>query len=232
MFYTGAAFIFSQAKEIGNNSRSNIEHLAERYYGFDDLLVNGTIYRQQNILANGSPLYNSSNFTDTQIYIKGQLFENEELKYDIVSDQLVLAKQQQNKYKLQIVLNLSFVDSFYLENRLFVNLLNLKESTIPYRYFEKIYSGKHLLLRKYKKRFEDSYDIKNPHGKFSPQKKILFILNNGALTRVNTKSEFLSFYNTEKKKVRKYMRQNKLRIKKASNPELIKLMTFCNEFIE
>ncbi|RLD77537.1 MAG: hypothetical protein DRJ07_14545, partial [Bacteroidetes bacterium] len=131
-------------------------------------------------------------------------------------------------YKRQLVLNSTFVDSFYLGNHAFINLYNQNEIPHQFEYFEKIYTGKDLFLKKYRKKFITVYNNWYPDGKYSSQQYTYYIHYRGSLAKVNSKKAFLSFYDSYRKEIRKFMRKNKIKYKNATKEELIKLMTFCH----
>lgn len=209
--------------------KQTIASITEDKFGFDDLLINGVKYRAENIRANGNPFFEWERTLGEELFIKGQSYKNVNLFYDINLDQLILKKVQKNYFELEIVLNTSFIDSFYLANHLFVNLQCFSKKNENTGYYEKIYAGRNMLLKKYKKRFVDSFDNRNPFGKFSPMHFTLFIFTEDILVKVNSKKELLKFYSENKKQIRRFIRKNRTRYKKLSNPELIKLMNFCDE---
>lgn len=230
LYFAVSPFVYGQSKsQIVSFKKQTIASITEDKYGLDDLLINGVKYRAENIRANGSPFFEWEHALGAELFIKGQSYQNVDLFYDINLDQLILKKMQKNYFELEIVLNTSFIDSFYLANNLFINLKCFSEKSENTGYYEKIYAGKNMLLKKYKKRFVDSFDNRNPFGKFSPQNFTFFIFTEDMLVKVNSKKELLNFFVKNKKQIRRFIRKNRIKYKKSSNPELLKLMNYCDD---
>lgn len=206
-------------------TKEDLIQLADKKYGLDDLLVNGKRYQPVRINVNGTPDFEWDNSLGAKLFIKGQSFENIDLKYDIETDQLILINILEQGFERQIIMSTSLVDSFCLGNQLFINFAQLYPTSGEQGYYEKIFSGSSLLLKKHKKIYLRIYDSANK-GRFSPQKAILFMYSEGRLINVNSKMAFLNFFDDNKKEIRQYIRRNGFNYKKASNDELYKLMTF------
>ncbi len=199
----------------------------ERQLGLDDLLVNGKNYRPEKIGANGNPNFEWNESNGARLFIKGQCFDRVDLTYDIASDQLVLNQPLNQDIVRQVLLHPEFIDSFYMGNLLFINPGKTLAGTGASGYFEQVACGKVLFLKKYKKTFIKIYDSSDK-GKYSPQTKTYYLMDEGKLISVNTRRAFLSFYKVYKRNVREFMRHNKIAYRKASNEELKKLMTYCH----
>ena len=230
MYYATASLLYCQSEScIPIYTVQEVSLIAEEKYGLDDLLFNGVEYFAENVRANGNPDFEWDKSLKTSLFIKGHAYDNTNLHYDIVLDQLILTNVQKNFVEHKILLNSSFVDSFSLGDHLFINLIDTNENSENRGYFEKIFGGKSMFLKKYTKSFVDTYDLRNRHGKFSPQSSTCFIYNQGILIKVNSKKKLLSFYISHKKQIREFLRKNKIRYKKASNSNLLKLMTYCDD---
>ena len=216
-------FLFAQnANDLNNFSKEKLVKFTEKKYGLNDLLVRGIKYQQKKPKAKGTPFFVCKK-SETKVFIKGQSFENVEIKYNIFTDELILT----DKSKRQLILNSTAIDSFSLANRLFINLNKLKQNSDELGYFEKIHSGNVLFLKKYTRTFIKIYSDKDPFGKFSSVNYSYYIFNEENLMKVDSKKEFLTFFNTKKKEVKKYMKKNRIKYKNATNEELSKLMNFC-----
>ncbi len=231
--FLGSIILYSQEESYPNNlTREEIIQLTETQYGSDDILVNGIQYLPENIRANENPNFDWDESTGTKLFIKGRSYINVDIKYDITVDQLIFSKMQENYYELKLILNSTFVDSFYLGHNLFIKLTEPVKNSKQSVYFEKIYTVRDLFLKKYKKRFMGIYDLKNPYGKFSVQKSTYYIYHQGNLIKVNSKKEFVNFYNSYRKEIKKFLRRNNIKYLNANNEELSKLMTFCHDITQ
>ena len=227
--FTGAIFLYGQKENnLDDLTKEEILQITEKKYGSDDLLINGVKFHAEKIKAKGSPNFDWNESIDTRLFVKGRPYFNVSLKYDLVKDKLILSKVLEDGYKRQLVLNSTFVDSFYLGNHAFINFYNQNEIPHQFEYFEKIYAGKKLFLKKYRKKFITVYNNWYPDGKYSSQQYTYYIHYRGSLAKVNSKKAFLSVYDSYRKEIRKFMRKNKIKYKSATKEELIKLMTFCH----
>jgi|WetSurSiteA1Bulk_404760.scaffolds.fasta_scaffold00370_4 hypothetical protein len=227
-FFTILTMAFGQTDSLAADfTREILIAISEEEYGMDDLLVNGIRYQPEKIGSEGSPYFDWNVSAASGLFIKGQLFPDVDLLYDITTDQLILDKNLEHGYKLQVVLDPIAIDSFYLGNHFFINLPVKEKNTAIKGYYEKIYSGRELFLKKYSKDYIKIYDKSN-RGKFSPQRQVCYIYSHGSLFRVNSKMAFLDFYDAKKKEIRAFMKRNKIRYGSATNEELFRLLTFCH----
>ncbi|OQX97289.1 MAG: hypothetical protein B6I20_12960 [Bacteroidetes bacterium 4572_117] len=224
VFLAGFTHFFGQNESnLAKLTRETVVDYTEKTLGLDDLLVNGEKYQPPNIKVNKSPNFEWGELKGSKLFIKGELYSNIKLIYDISLDQLVLDNGR-GKY---IVLNSSYVDSFYLGYNHFIKLDNQKNEFGKFGYFEKINSKGDLLLKKYNKKIIKIYDSQNPDGRFSSQKYTYYIYNNNKLTEVDSKKAFLRYYGNKRKEIWNFLKKNKIKYRKASNNELVKLMDFC-----
>ena len=222
-------YLVAQTKKVFSElSKDELISYTDEFYGADDLLFNGIKYQPIDARVNGNLFFEYKESGNSKLFIKGQVFKNINIKFDIHSEKLVLVKLTNDGIKKKIALNSSYVDSFYLGNHVFINLKYKKDTISKSKYFEKIYSEKDIFLKEYKKTVISLYDDYNPKGKYSDQKYTYYIYSNNNLVKISTKKAFLNFYNPYKKDIQKYMKENKIAYKSANNEEIIKLMTFCH----
>lgn len=228
LFVFNLLFIKVFSQENIENSNLNYNQLftyTTTLNGESDLLVNGNRYMQAFGMAHGSPFFETSNIKKSIVYIKGECFDNADIKYDIFQNQLVLL----DYYKRQLVLNPQQVDSFALGENVFVSIHifdSLKVSSEIY--FEKINNGKSKLLKSYKKKFIDNYSDSHPYGTFSKQTFQLFLQKENHLTKINSIKDLYSFFPQGKKEIGSFMKENQIQFKKATHDQLQLLMNFCN----
>ena len=229
IFLIKVTSLFAQNENnLSDFTKEVLIQYTEKIYGPDDLLINGVKYQPKNSKVNGNPDFEWDNSKQTKLFIKGQVYLNIDLRYDISLDQLILKKVLANGYERHIILNASLIDSFCLGNFFFINVPEQKDNSVKFAYYEKINAGKDLLLKKYKKIIINIYDDVNPNGKLSSQKYTYYIYNHNGLTKVSSKKAFLNFYRRNRKEIGKFMRENGIVYKNANNEELIKLMNFCH----
>jgi hypothetical protein len=114
------------------------------------LLLNGRIWRNQYSKAIGDPFFLTSTFLKGSITFNGQKFNNLDLQYDIINDELLLKIESYPT----IITNKEMVDSFNLifENTNY-HLFNAgtDPSSVLRGYVNVLYDGNSALYIKYKK---------------------------------------------------------------------------------
>jgi len=202
----------------------------QKIYGINDLLVDGQVYYQANRMATGTPFLFSSSFANGKIYTRGIQFNVEGINYDVASDNLVLLNTTQQGKRLHIQLSNSLVDSFELLDYLFVAPTQLKIDT-KYNYLLAVNSGKYRLFLGYKKEFINRYSQRNPYGKFSSTKRVMFISTKDTLLRVNSKRTFIKTIPSSKKEISSYIKKHRIKLLQATPNQLKQLMEFYNKLM-
>lgn len=199
----------------------------QKIYGSNDLLVNGPVYYRPNRLANGTPFLYSSDFINSTVFTEGCSFQGLDLKYDIASQRLILINTMPSGARLQIGLSNVLIDSFLLNDYLFVNPDKL-HLTSNYSYMHVLNTGRYRMFIGYNKEFINRYDQKNPNGKYSITQRSLFLASDSTLISINSKKIFVNLFPSTKKAVLTYLRKNKIKLKKANPEQLKQLIEFYN----
>lgn len=200
---------------------------SSKVYGSDDMLVNGRIYVPQHSLAEGHPYFNVEEWVESQVFIKGHMFDGVKLKFDIELDEFILFTEN-NGQKNYIVLNKHYVDSVYMGKYLFVNTTTLKQINEDIGYAELVLNQDILFLVKYKKDFKKEYSETKPYGEYNRQNSYRYLGENNNLVKLNTKKALLEYFKDEKRDIKRYMKKNNIKYKKANSGELFNLISFCN----
>lgn len=218
----------SQTATNNNEEIIQIYQYAKEKYGTDDELINGLIYLPENPYANGNRFFLSDDYLKGNIYKQGIVFENQSMKYDIENDDLVLHGKLKRSF-IDILLHKSQIDSFTIADRFFINSSHLFSTDTLNRFFELIFRNNTTFLTEYYKEFRADYNEKTPHGRYTSAKKRYFIFKDDRLYDVTRKSKFLRFFKDNKRDIRKFMKKNKIRYRKAQQTELKRLMEYCHD---
>lgn len=239
LFVTGL-FIFalslktSLAQTDRNNTVEKVENLkkqADSVYGTSHELVNGEIYYQSNLYAKGNPFFLSNDWLEGSVLINGTEYKNVFLKYNIETDQLILRPTLKNGMSTAIVLNSSFVESFLLADNLFINSEPFGSKELKSVFVNQIYNGSFSFLASYKVIFISDYKEKTPYGKYSDMAKSYFIYDKGELIKIASKKALFGYFETYKKDIKKFMKKEKIRYKKANPSQWKGLMKFIDDLI-
>jgi hypothetical protein len=233
MLLIGIQFSYLLSAQVQNNKPEvSVEELlrySQNYYGIDDEIVNGCVYQMHDYRIQGNPYLFEEGWSTGIVFIKGKEYTNLQIKYDVLNDAVVL-NTQINEYNRLLSINKSQIDSFLIENRLFVSSKILFNKQGEQTFYEKINSNTYILLVKYKKVFLKTYNNLTPNGRFSSLKKDIILFNGGVTKNANTFNLLIKGFedHIDKKKVKNYMKQNGIKYSDASSRELKELITYCN----
>ena len=203
----------------------------ERYYGSNDLLINGRPYIPVNTKATGHPYLDNGEFLPGTLFIKGQQFENVELKLNIEKDRLILQKELTNGIPVKFIATTSLIDSFHINNHIFVNNSLVSSELSESGFLEKLYVGKVGFYRKRIKFYLPNLSQVHPFGRYSDPDKKYYMVTEDGLFELNTKKDFLDFFGIQKKTVKQYMKQQSIRFKKATDAQFYNLLKYCDELL-
>jgi len=220
---------------ISQNSDKNIspdifEIIAQvnNVYGVNDELVNGIVYPIPDSKIKGNPFLLDA-WAPTALYINNNTFHNFYVNYDLIIDNIVLKIELANGIERLIDLNKFQIDSFRLANGFFINSLVLNKDKPSPTFLERIYKGDYSLYMKYEKVFIRKYNNTSPFGKYSSVRKDIYLFYNNELYNVTRKSTFLSHFEKSKQSdIKKFMKRNHIRYRKALKSDLMELMKYCD----
>ena len=199
------------------------------FYGSSPLLNLGTLYHPENARAKGHPYFVTDDYTPASLSVSNTLFENIKARYNIATDQLIIKAALDSGVLVSMVTKEDFINSFTINSHTFVNMTKLyPRSTVVKGYCEEVFNGKHGFFIKYKKEFVRNFDFDNPNGFYSTVKTENYFYNNGEFMLIKSRRDFLKLFQN-KRDIKKYMRDNKIKFSKASPAQLNKLMQFCDE---
>ncbi len=207
--------------------RSELLTITNSTYGADDKLINGKYYRPKHFYAEGHPYFLTKDWQIAELHIKGASFKEIRLKYNIEDDVLIIRKIFNNRVSKNISLNNSFVDSLEIGTHTFHNTNNLNlKNTIGIA--ELICKGK---IHAYIKHHIEYIEGQSTHNKsdYAEAKTMLYLLDNNSFISISSKNDLLANFSGHQKKIKQYMRKNKIRLKKAQTKQLMNLIHFCEQ---
>jgi hypothetical protein len=198
------------------HSQSKSEE-ASLYNWFDDIVSkespeinNGTLY--VNIYR---PTSNNHNFFNTNEYTKGdlnyggQIFYTINLKYDIVTDELILKRVGDYSY-LDINLIKKKIESFTINNRLFLNLDNIlktSENKLDGFYEQNLIGNDFTFYIKHHKKFLKNLSTGSIIYEFSEDNSY-YIEQKNIFHNIDSKNDLITIFPKHKAYINKYYNQN------------------------
>jgi hypothetical protein len=219
------------AQKPNNSAFRQFYEEISKYYQTDQQLVNGYISYPPDSRIEGNPYFRWNAWKPATLYIQGKEYSNQLIRFDLVNNEIILKARMVNDNIKLIEINKYQLDSFRVEGHFFVNSrkFGLRKEQV---YLEQIFHGEFSYVRRHIKRFVDKRDIVTPHGKYSARKIRNYIISNEKMLPVNRRKAFLDFFSKEqRKKIRKFIRNNHIQYKKVDNQELKTLLNYCQDVI-
>lgn len=219
----------AQNKDQVISSSTELVSYSNDIYGSDDKLVNGRIYVPMHSLAEGHPYFEVENWVNGDIFIKGSRYNELKLKYDIELDEFILFVKDKQNRKNYIVLNQHYIDSVQMGKYFFINTGVLPEIGEDIGYAELVFRKDFFFLVKYHKDFKKEFSESKPYGEYNRQTSNRYISESGELVKINTKKALLTYFEAQKKEIKRFMKKNNIKYKKANSGELYNLLRYCHE---
>jgi hypothetical protein len=198
--------------------------LSEQYYGANDKLNYGRLYRIKDRGASGHPFFESQEYQTSTLFIKGNNFDSIPARLDLENRLLMVQLVQSGRIR-EVIISAEALDSFSLLNHFFIRG-NLVNADLPF-YYEKIHLGQLNLVRGFEKEFVSIYSKTNPRGKYSSLQKKLILVSAGEIFNVNSKRKFIKALPDSELLVKQWLKENKLKFKKLSSEQLQELIKKC-----
>ena len=195
-------------------------------YGLDPLLHNGRNYSfSLSYETVGHPFIQTQNYESGYVVIRNEKFEDILLNYDIYNQELILKyKGIHGAYNL-IKLSKAWLLKFYLHDDAFM----LMESEDGQKGFFQVIGSESLkVLYSWQKKMSLSNVTGKSNYQFSEPVKTMYLFKNGGFYRFRNNKSFIAYFDPGKRdSVKKYLTENGINVKKASDEKMLNLITFC-----
>lgn len=216
----------------GQSASSSIPQLlncTNELLGANDLLVNGSPFRRTHPRAKGFPFFKTDDLLPGTVYVGGQTFTDQKLRYNLDTDKLILHTNLKSGIPYDIELYDDLVDSFLLVDHVFISKKQLDNFPEDQGYLEQIYKGKLSFYQSQKVYFSEQFSERTPFGKFSEPQSKYFVYHKKEWNKVNSFKDFLKLFPDSAKEIKRFAKQEDIRFKKANHHQLILLLKYCNE---
>lgn len=221
--------LFSFSSLFCQTSIEDLKGVSEKIYGPDDILINGSSYVPSHPSANGNPFLVANEFSLSEINLKGRNFNNVLLKYDI-ENQMVILKVDNSYGSKIITLRDNYIKDFNLHNKHFINLKEKGIDDKNIKFLELVYEGNFIFGNYYSKAFLAVFSTKYPYGKYTKTKVSHYIFLKNKKIAINKKRDLLLVFPEHKHEIKKFIKKNKIKFRKATNADYFKIMQYCDEF--
>ncbi len=225
-------YVGAKAQEMHIQDSTKLEKLkeyTEQVYGTDDRVVNGKAYLPIHFNAKGDPYFLTDNWTESTLVINNEEYDGQETLYNIDIEKLILKTTLKSKEDVLLVLNTDFLEAFYFGEHYFVNGEKYFPNTKFKGFVEQVYNGDFKVVIQHQKSFVSQYTANSPHGFYSGTKSMIFIFDKGELKKLPTKKTMLDYFPEHKQEIKKFLRKNSIKYKKATANQLKQLFTHCDD---
>jgi hypothetical protein len=178
------------------------------------------------------PYLNENEWQKGSLVYNGTAYSADVLKYDIETDNLIYLLVANNSAVNVIALDENAITEFNLSNktyRFFRNIKSERGKSIKAGYYEVVYDGKlKFLIRREKKQI-----ISNNYIKYDNASINMYLLQDDQLTLIHNMSQLMNqLLEPYQEAVRRYKKENHLRISKSNYLAASKVLQFYEKLME
>jgi hypothetical protein len=220
--------LFSQ--DISGHTYLEIRQDAMDKFGPMMDLINGEMYNFPYRAAKGDPFLNSNSSYHAVIRIGETEYENQRLRFDIYNQQVILDFNDRFGSTGSIVLHNEWLDQFVLNGMLFKKY---SEAFGSDHFLQVIYDGFAACLYLWEKTYKPDLRDGERGYKFSaPIRKSFILVNDNCYSYEGRRSFLRCFSPVERPMIKSYIKENRIRMRRAPDQEIRLLMEFIENSIK
>jgi hypothetical protein len=196
----------------------------------DFVLMNSRYFIEKYPRASGKPYFDISNHSPCKLVLGNRTYRELQLIYDIFEQKLHFVLNKTTENGVNFELNNQVITRFYLDDKVFVNYYEVP--FLPQSgFYEEIFLGKHLnVYARWSKDYVDRI-TQQYIGEFTSQKRKLLFEINGKMVDISSGKSFLRIFAGERNKIKSFMKENKIRLFKSNNSDVIELFSYADSFL-
>ncbi|MCD6179499.1 MAG: hypothetical protein J7K39_06310 [Bacteroidales bacterium] len=197
-------------------------------YGLNPILHNGKVYSYfPGDQVKGHQYFKQKAFSKGCVSIRGIKYENILLNYDILNQEVVLQYTDPQGSNRLLAVSKAWLEKFSISNEQF-SLINTPDG--HKLIVQTLNQGKIQLHNHWTTRIIAEISFVAEHYTFEKKRNTLFISYENKLKKFNSTKDILNLFNNENKlKIKRYLKQNKLKARRNSLNQLIGLINYCNQ---
>lgn len=194
-------------------------------YGMSPVLYNGVVYSDYyNNGVKGDQFLDGGLFKIGNLTLNNASFTSLELNYDIYRQKLLLQFETQNLAKRQIEIPLEHTKRFSIDDKDYQIIQNNDSS---FKIFQVIGDGNHkILIHHYKTLRTASSSVYKYH--FSERQHKTWLQKEDQIHRIKSNKQFANYFPKDKNLIKSWLKSNKIKLKKASDPQFSELINYIN----
>jgi hypothetical protein len=212
------------AQDPDNQVIGKLNAYFNEVYGLDQKLISGVQYYNKYPRALGNEFLGSVEFDRGRLVINGVEYNHVDIRYDVYNQQINLQFKYNTTAINTVIIEKDKIDEFELRGMQFRKCYFPQTDT---SFFQIVAEGKISCLYYWYKNLTFQTSLRNVY-EFSEPRKKAFLLIDSVLYRYNGKLSFIKLYPETRSVVRKYIRQNQIRLRDAPDPIIKNLIDYCN----
>jgi hypothetical protein len=215
-----------QAQNEAEPPYQDVKQDAEERYGPEAELINGEKYNYPYRSDSGDPFFESGASDIAAVQINGRMYDDQKIKYDIYNQLMVLEYTNSSGAPESIVLRNEWLDFVLIGDRRF--RLFPEEDGSP-RFGQVINDGAYSCVYFWEKRYIPNLSNVEKQYSFSTPIRHAYVVVQEQFTSYKSKGSFLKcFPKPLKPTIKQYMKEHRIRFRKAADVEMNSLMRFIN----
>lgn len=201
----------------------------DRSYGSDYNLLNGRQYYLY-YSSNSHPFLYSDQSRPGDLILGGISYQGVPLNYDLYQQEVILQYISHSGESRHVILNSEMVEEFVLVNKVFRKVA--LEGRDP-GYAQVIGSGGLRFYVFFSKKMNEIPSMNTTPYHYTRLARHIFLERKGSATPVSSRGSFLQQFEPGiRQDIKQYMRQQHIRLRKASDAVLTGLLQFCSQMEE
>ena len=200
---------------------------SNQIYGLNPLLYNGKVYTYF-YAANtkGSQFLDGPEFVNGSVQIRGKNFSGILLNYDVYNQKVVLKYKTRMNNLMEIVISEAWLESFNLDGKYF-EILSFPG--IKSRIYQVIGQGRYRILYTWSKTYALDHTYGATNFAFSKPVRESYLQLGDKLMHYKSNRNFVALFGPENKSLlNKYLRKNKIKVRKSGQQVSLQLINYCN----
>jgi hypothetical protein len=208
-------------------STSNAIAFYNNYIGEEAHLYNGSEHAPYDFRIKGHPYFESNLLQTGFVYYDGMLFQQVNMAYDIVRDELTANRYNQN---FRMTLVNEKITCFSLFNHYFVRIVpDTNNKSITTGFYDRLYDGKIKLFAKRQKKISEKITAEEGDQLWFAENDHFFIFKKNKYYSIKDKNDLFDFFKDRKKDLKKYLRKNKIKFKNEPELAILKSVEYYDQ---
>ena len=216
--------------DVSGVAGQQITAFSDDIYGSDPDLCNGRLYIFY-VPSNtgGNQFFTDPQFETGSVTIRGIIYKDLMLNYDIYNQQLILKYGIKTGVVCKLIVSDAWLESFNFKGLDFKMIAT--QDTLK-QIFQVIGTGPKHILYHWKKTLEPESTFGATNLAFSIARKEMNMFTDNRILAYRNNKSFYSLFDPEKRiAVKDYLRKHQINIKKATDQLMTELINYCNTLI-